>query len=319
VAAELGVGRLLEGLRRFGLESLRRPPEHYGLGLVLGNGEVSLLELANAYAALARGGVWLPWAVLKDEPASEPARRVLDRESSFIITDILSDNSARAAAFGLNSPFHMPFAFAAKTGTTKDYKDNWAVGCTPDWTVGVWVGNFDGEPMRRVSGISGAGPVLHDAASEMARRFGARPFPRPAGIREAEVCPESGDLPGLWCPSRMREVFSRRHMPARICSVHRAPEAAAPAGKAALSVEFPRPGDVFRVDPTAARASQALRLSASGRLEAYAGPRLVWQSHEAADGREDSPDLLGVFSQGGIVADQAALKDRDSRGQFLVV
>jgi penicillin-binding protein 1C len=277
VAAELGVGRLLEGLRRFGLESLRRPPEHYGLGLVLGNGEVSLLELANAYAALARGGVWLPWAVLKDEPASEPARRVLDRESSFIITDILSDNSARAAAFGLNSPFHMPFAFAAKTGTTKDYKDNWAVGCTPDWTVGVWVGNFDGEPMRRVSGISGAGPVLHDAASEMARRFGARPFPRPAGIREAEVCPESGDLPGLWCPSRMREVFSRRHMPARICSVHRAPEAAAPAGKAALSVEFPRPGDVFRVDPTAARASQALRLSASGAEDSA-----VW----SVDGKE---------------------------------
>ncbi|MBI5240764.1 MAG: penicillin-binding protein 1C [Elusimicrobia bacterium] len=277
VAARLGVARLLEGLRGFGLESLRESPDHYGLGLVLGNGEVSLLELVNAYAALARGGAWMSWAVLKGEARSAPARRALDRESSFIITDILSDNAARASAFGLNSPFHTPFAFAAKTGTTKDYRDNWAVGFTPGWTVGVWVGNFDGKPMRRVSGISGAGPILHDAAAELERRFGSRPFQRPAGIREAEVCPESGDLPGPWCPARLREVFSRRFMPSQVCSLHQAPQASVAGQPASLAVDFPKAGDVFRLDPHAALASQALRLRASG-----ADGSAVW----TVDGRE---------------------------------
>ncbi|MCX5797491.1 MAG: penicillin-binding protein 1C [Elusimicrobia bacterium] len=277
VAAALGVVRLLEGLRRFGLESLRESADHYGLGLVLGNGEVTLLELTDAYAALARGGVWLPWTVLRGEPKAMPAHRALDRESCYIVTDILSDNSARASAFGLNSPFHVPFPFAAKTGTTKDYRDNWALGYTPGWTVGVWVGNFDGKPMRRVSGISGAGPILHDAAEEMERRFGARPFPKPAGIREAEVCPDSGDLPGLWCPSRMREVFSVRNLPHKVCKRHRPPQPGAAAAQARLAVDFPKPGDVFRLDPTAAPASQAIRLRASG-----ADDSSVW----TVDGRE---------------------------------
>ena len=277
VVAELGVARLLEGLRRFGVESLRESPEHYGLGLVLGNGEVTLLELANAYAALARGGVWMPWAVLKEESRPAAARRSLDRESAYIVTDILSDNSARASAFGLNSPFHVPFPFAAKTGTTKDYRDNWALGYTPGWTVGVWVGNFDGKPMRRVSGISGAGPILHDAAEEMERRFGSRPFPRPAGIREIEVCPDSGDLPGPWCPSRMREVFSVRNLPQKVCALHRAPQDASAPARTSLVVDFPKPGDVFKLDPTAALASQAIRLRAVGGDESS-----VW----TVDGRE---------------------------------
>ncbi|MDD5629413.1 MAG: hypothetical protein PHU21_10140, partial [Elusimicrobia bacterium] len=169
------------------------------------------------------------------------------------------------------------FPFAAKTGTTKDYRDNWALGYTPGWTVGVWVGNFDGQPMRRVSGISGAGPILHDAAEEMERRFGARPFPRPAGLREAEVCPDSGQLPGLWCPSRLREVFSVGNLPRRVCSLHRPPPPRPRAAPAKLAVEFPKPGDIFRLDPTAASASQAIRLRASGADESA-----LW----SLDGRE---------------------------------
>ena len=234
---------------RLGLESLQDSPEHYGLGLVLGNGEVPLLELANAYAALARGGIWMPWAVLRDAPGRAAARRALDRESAYIVTDILSDNTARAAAFGLNSPFHLPFPFAAKTGTTKDYRDNWALGYTPDWTVGVWVGNFDGKPMRRVSGISGAGPILRDAAIEMERRFGSRPFAKPVGIREVEVCPDSGDLPGPWCRDRIREVFSVRDLPRRVCALHRPPAAAPPAPRSALEIDFPCAGRRVQAGP----------------------------------------------------------------------
>jgi len=265
VAERFGAARLLGALRAFGLESLRESADHYGIGLVLGNGEVSLLELTNAYAALARGGVWMPVRALPGEAAA--ARRVLDRESAFIVTDILADNAARAGAFGLNSPLHLPFPFAAKTGTSKDYRDNWALGYTPEWTIGVWVGNFDGQPMRRVSGISGAAPVLRDAALLVYERSASGPFPVPAGIRELEVCPESGDQPGPWCPGAMREVFAKKHPPARVCSLHRPPveiaSVPAPRRPALLSVEFPQPGDVFKIDPATPLGAQALRLRAA--------------------------------------------------------
>src|SRR5581483_9356624 len=141
----------------------------YGEALVLGDGEVTLLELANGYATLARGGLWFPVRTLiADRPAE--SRRVMSRESCYLVTSILSDNQARMPAFGLHSPLLAPFPFAAKTGTTKDYRDNWAVGFTPEWTLAVWVGNFNGDPMRHVSGITGAAPILHDAAMAMEKR-----------------------------------------------------------------------------------------------------------------------------------------------------
>lgn len=278
VAARLGVNVLLATMRMFGFESLIEAPGYYGLGLVLGNGEVTLLELANAYAALARGGVWMPVRTVRQSdpgagksaaaafpgPAAEVPRRVLDRESAYIITHILSDNAARAGAFGLNSPFHMPFQFAAKTGTTKDYRDNWAVGYTPDWTVGVWVGNFDGTPMRRVSGISGAAPLLHDAALVMSSRYGARDFAVPIGIREVGICPVSGDLPAPGCPSVIHELFSAKNLPRNTCRIH--PDLAGTEVRAvhsALAVENPGSGDIFKIDPAAPRASQVILLRSS--------------------------------------------------------
>ena len=143
------------------------------------------------------------------------------------MTHVLSDNSARARAFGLNSPFNLPFAFAAKTGTTKDYRDNWAMGYTPDWTIGVWVGNFDNQPMHGVSGITGAAPLLHDIALDMEKRYGARPFPVPQGIRELEICPDSGALAGPDCPTRLAEVFASKRLPTAV-AVHRGADRRAP-------------------------------------------------------------------------------------------
>ena len=272
MAERVGVQPILEILHAFGFASLDRPADYYGLGLVLGNGEVSLLELANAYASLGRGGVWKPVRYLLTEDIRAPARRALDRESAYLITHVLADNEARAEAFGLNSPLAMPFPFAAKTGTTKDYHDNWAIGFTPDWTVAVWVGNFDGQAMRRISGITGAAPILHDAAMRVYQRFGARPFLPPAGIATVEICPISGELPGPWCPDRMQEVFSKKHLPTSVCSQHRAPQAPAPAVSRSL-VEFPKAGDVFKLDPAVARDSQVLVLRPSEEI----GARARWR------------------------------------------
>ncbi len=252
---KVGVPDFLAALRAFGLESLGGDADRYGAGLALGDGEVSLRDLAAAYAALARGGRWLPAREASDDPRG-PSRRVLSREAAYLVTHVLSDDQARVEAFGHDSALALPFPFAAKTGTTKDYKDNWALGYTPDWTVAVWVGNFDGSPMRRVSGVTGAAPLLRDAALAMERRYGSREFDVPPGVREAEIDPVGGLLAGPACPDSVREVFRRDRLPTRFCAA-RGPAAEPPKS---VVIAFPRPGDVFLLDPSSPRGAQAVPL-----------------------------------------------------------
>lgn len=259
VAAKVGVGRFLAALREWGFSSLEKDAGHYGAGLVLGNGEVTLLELAGAYAALARGGVMRPLRETPDSPKG-PARRVLSREAAYLTSHVLADDAARVSAFGHDSALRLPFPFAAKTGTTKDFKDNWAAGYTPDWTVAVWAGNFDGAPMRRVTGATGAAPILRDAALALERRYGSRPFPVPEGIKEADICPETGALARAECPGAVREPFRRDRLPAQACPLH-GPRREAPP-EASPAIAFPRPGDVFRLDPATPRAAQRIELRA---------------------------------------------------------
>ena len=258
MAEELGTEALLGTLRSFGFASLDRPASFYGAGLALGNGEVTLLELASAYAALARGGVWAPPVF---EAGHQPGyvRRAADAGTAFIINSILSDNQARAAAFGQDSPLNVPFELAAKTGTSKDYRDNWAVGYTPEWTVAVWVGNFNGEPMRKVSGISGAAPVMREIALALRRLYGSTEFRKPPGVQSAEICAESGLAAGPRCRSVAREYFLSSAPQPPVCRMHEegAPEKEDNPGVHAF-VKFPRDGDVFRLDPAYPRAAQAL-------------------------------------------------------------
>jgi penicillin-binding protein 1C len=180
---QLGIGPVLERLRALGFASLTRSDDWYGPALVLGDGEVTLLELARAYEALARGGTVVePRAVKRvtradgvADVAAPPARRVMPADVAAVLTDILSDSRARVAAFGERSALDLPFAVAAKTGTSKGSRDNWTVGFTREVTVAVWAGNFDGSAMRGTSGITGAAPIFH-AAMEAAMR-GRNPLP----------------------------------------------------------------------------------------------------------------------------------------------
>jgi penicillin-binding protein 1C len=229
VTSRLGPPRLLEMLRRFGFASLDRDAEHYGVGLALGDGEVTLLELTNAYAALARGGELmgprlllsrsLPGGV-ETTPASEPAERVLRPEFAALLGDMLSDDAARAAGFGRDSVLNLPFPVAAKTGTSKGYRDNWAVGYTREVTVGVWVGNFDGTPLRDASGITAAGPAFHQLMLSAMRGRTPAPLFDASALSEVEVCTLSGKLPGAACQHRRREHFVRGREPSETCDVH---------------------------------------------------------------------------------------------------
>jgi len=212
----LGIDALLDVARRFGLGTLT-DAERYGLALTLGGGDVRLLDLTSAYAALAAGGAFrTPFAVarVRDaagrvlyERAPPDARMVLSPQHAYLLADILSDADARIPGFGEVTPFELPFRAAAKSGTSTGFRDNWTLGFTPGVAIGVWVGNADGAPMVDVSGVDGAGPIWHDAMMAAALGRTMSWYARPPGIVEATVCAPTGLLPGPDCPSSVRELF----------------------------------------------------------------------------------------------------------------
>lgn len=214
-AAKLGPTTLLGVLQRFGFESLDRDPAHYGAALALGNGEVTLHELAAAYSALARAGRFKPLRELRAQREA-PITLATRPEVAALLLDILSDDQARSGAFGRYGPLELPFPVAVKTGTSKGARDNWTVGVTAEVTVAVWVGRFDGEPLPGSSGVRGAAPLFH---AVMLDAMAAYPSPQPlfddSGLRSAEICPLSGLLRGPDCPSHIVESFIPGTQPKR--------------------------------------------------------------------------------------------------------
>lgn len=155
-----GPDKLQEFLQSLGIATLGGSATEYGLGLTLGNAPVRLLELTNAYAAIARLGKFIPTRLFMDHEIPD-GKKLIDATHCWLIADILSDKAARAPAFSTGSPLDLPFTCAVKTGTSSDFRDNWCVGFTPEFTVGVWAGNFENQPMKNISGVSGAGPIFH--------------------------------------------------------------------------------------------------------------------------------------------------------------
>ncbi|WP_457329371.1 penicillin-binding protein 1C [Rhizobacter sp. P5_C2] len=248
VGAMLGPDALVERLNALGL-ALPETGGFYGHSLALGSADVSLLALTNAYRTLANGGMFSPPAL---RGAAGAPRRVASAAASWLVTDILADNAARARTFGLDSSLVTKGFAAVKTGTSKDMRDNWCVGFTDRYTVGVWVGNASGEAMHDVSGVSGAAPVwqalvrhLHDGAPSK------RPVV-PAGVvtmpirfddqREAardEVF-VAGTEQALWSPSAQVRGTQR------------------------FGIVSPRDGSIFAIDPDMPPAAQRIVLEGEG-------------------------------------------------------
>ncbi|MBF0272472.1 MAG: penicillin-binding protein 1C [Magnetococcales bacterium] len=153
-----GLPPFIQRLRQLGYDQLQREGEYYGYALALGSVEVSLWQQVAAYRTLAMGGKYIPLRLRADQPI--PAEKpVSSAASAFLVADMLADPVARSITFGLHNPLGTPFWSSVKTGTSKQMRDNWCIGFSHRYTVGVWMGNFEGQPMRDVSGVSGSAQI----------------------------------------------------------------------------------------------------------------------------------------------------------------
>lgn len=183
----VGPERFAQRLRRLGLP-LMHDGDHYGYSLSLGSADVDLLSLTNAYRVLANGGRWSEPVMIADEQARAlETSQAVDPLAGWLVGDILSDRRARARGFGLESALATRFWSAVKTGTSKDMRDNWTLGWSSDYTVGVWVGNSRGLSMRDVSGVSGAAPIWHEVLSHLHEHRASRQPPPPARLEQRRV------------------------------------------------------------------------------------------------------------------------------------
>jgi len=231
----LGPDAFVTTLRDFGLSTITRDGEYYGYSLALGSAEVTLLDLTNAYRALANGGV-VSAPRVSGPAINTPPRRAVSAAAAFIVGDMMSDNTARALAFGFSSPLQTRAWSAVKTGTSKDMRDNWAIGYSSRYTVGVWVGNSGGEPMHDVSGISGAAPLWHDVMRELHRRTGSTPPAAPSGVVASAIT----YAPAIEPPRSEYFVAGTER---------KLVELAGGQGALAPRITYPLPGTIIALDP----------------------------------------------------------------------
>ncbi|OGD98876.1 hypothetical protein A2W45_01520 [Candidatus Curtissbacteria bacterium RIFCSPHIGHO2_12_41_11] len=213
VLALNGVGEMIKQARKMGITTFE-DESRYGLSLTLGGGEVRMTEHAEAFGGFANEGERIPLSpILKIEDSSgkiieefkQPkGERVLSRETSFLISSILSDNGARSAAFGANSLLNIRGkTVAVKTGTTDDKRDNWTIGYTPSYLVVTWVGNNDNTPMRAVaSGITGATPIWNEIMTFILKDKINETFKVPSGVVGTEICGQTGGPKNDSCANR---------------------------------------------------------------------------------------------------------------------
>jgi penicillin-binding protein 1C len=183
----------LSQLRQMGINEISESGDYYGPSLALGSADVSLWELTNAYRALANGGRWSDAILTQNQAGMVNHKQILSREAAFIVSDILADREARSSTFGLENPLATKFWSAVKTGTSKDMRDNWCIGYSSEYTVGVWVGNYSGLAMWNVSGVSGAAPVWSETMDYLHRRKSGSGMDIPKNVATREVA-ASGNI-----------------------------------------------------------------------------------------------------------------------------
>ena len=248
-AQAVGVARFIRLLARLGITTLRRPAAYYGPAVAIGDGPVSLYQLVQAYATLARHGRFLPLRVLRDGPLAKP-KPVLSSAVTSVIATILSDPDARSAEFGPYSVLDLPFPTAVKTGTSSDFHDALAVGFDNRYTVGVWMGRLSGGNMQTITGAAGPAPVLRAIFAYLRQRQPYAGLWRSPKLRRVRVCERIGPGPcirrGDW------------QLPNEV------PHASAVPARRELAIARPVHGELLAIDPRIPRADQVYTFRIAG-------------------------------------------------------
>jgi penicillin-binding protein 1C len=190
-------------LREFGLHTISEPADYYGLGLVLGNAEVSLLDLSNAYACFARGGVYRPSRMLQSTPATT-GTQLLSSEASWMISDILGGDERAMNSSGTVADIQIA-RFAWKTGTSSGFRDAWTIAYNPDYVIGVWLGNPNGRASQFLVGSKAVAPIVWDICRRIYPSGNGPWFTKPADIEDREVCALTGQTPSPNCRERIQD------------------------------------------------------------------------------------------------------------------
>ncbi len=295
VERQVGQARFHAALCDLGLSTIDQPAAHYGLGLVLGNAEVRLLDLANAYACLARGGQWQPVRMLESDPL--PAgKRLFSPEACWLVADMLSGGERAMDTTGHNADVRLP-PMAWKTGTSSGLRDAWTVAWNPEVVIGVWVGNVNGSSSDGLVGSRAATPIAWDLFRQLLPDNQGPWFARPAGIVRRTVCSVSGCAPGARCPHRIEDWSLAQVSRVSPCTLHAArpgvkgPENSFPRPEpATASVEIlsPAGGSVYHWMPDSESLQQRLRLEAASDQE---GEALHWfvDDRPVGQSREGEP------------------------------
>jgi penicillin-binding protein 1C len=248
----VGVEPFRDRLWDTGYRGLVEDGDYYGFSLALGSAEVTLLEQADAYRSLANGGRWSPLRLTADAPR-KASRAITTPAAAWIVADMMADPNARAATFGLDSALRLPFWAAVKTGTSKGMRDNWCIGFTQAYTVAVWVGNLEGDPMRAVSGTSGAAPVWRDVMLALGQEGSEGP-PMPAGVERRRIA--------------FADHIEQPRVDYFLKGTGQSLIAAAPPTARRARIVNPASGSVYAIDPDIPPAQQRLAVETSGDVVA---------------------------------------------------
>ena len=218
LAMKLTPHRVIEKLRQAGFGYIKADPGFYGETIALGSGEVKLLDLLIAYSCFANEGIIYYPAFVKGQPIK--TRKLFNRKAAFLTWHILSDPAARFASFGYDSSMNLPFPLAVKTGTSKGFRDKWAIGINSRYGVGVWIGNPEGENMKDLARVGNATTILRDIFLAIQKDWTQGEIAVPPGIVKRTICPLSGELLSENCRDSVEEYFDEKHLPGKTCTYH---------------------------------------------------------------------------------------------------
>jgi penicillin-binding protein 1C len=311
--SRLGLPDFLGTLRELGFTLPNDSVTRYGLGTAIGNAEVSLLELAHAFTVFPRGGTVAELTLQAGVTGKD--RRIFDPFSAWLICNILSDPSARVTGFGTRTYFRTTFPTMFKSGTSSEFTNLWCVGATPQYTVAVWAGNFDGRAVINKTGSIVPTQIVADTLQTLAEQHpvsaSARIFREPAGVVQARICTDTGLRATAACASTRVEYFRNASQVPAVDAAH---------GQEALLREsflgpdetvrvlFPVSGQIIYLDETLRAGMQRIPVVVVARDGG--APRLSLDGAPLAADRSGSPSIPLVRGTHTIVARSGTGADR---------